>query len=213
MIKCDSLNYSEALGDSPSLCREKDSNAWDTTRLINMQSKPITKTSEQTMNQKTLEKSKQMTFQNTKSSVQDSHANRSLSQGKEWVLKIQEELSFLKSQGLLKSSDHTSFSLRMLKAYYHTIEGEHLPLSLPRLMNWGIMQNGRCLTANISESRKIGKGCLLSDILEEQVADKYFLSPQMKRRILGLKHSQQDILHQEIKGIISVTRRNKGKSK
>src|SRR3990167_2684719 len=213
MIKCDSLNYLEALGDSPSLCKEKDSNVSDITRLINMQSKPITKTSEQTMNQKTSEKSKQMTFQTTKSSVVASPANRSLSQEKEWALKIHEELSFLKSQGLLKSSDHTSFSLRMLKDYYHTIEGGHLPLSLPHLMNWGIMQNGKCLTANILESPKIGKGCLLSGILEAEVPERYFLSPQMEKRIMGYKRLHRDILPQTQMEIISVTQRNGGKLK
>src|SRR3990167_4748235 len=149
-----------------------------------MQSKPIIKTLERTMNQQTSEKSMQMKLKTMTSSAQDSHANRSLSQEKEWGLKIQEELSFLKSQGLLKTNDHKSFSLKMLKGYYHTIKGEHLPLSLPHLMNWGIMQNGKCLTANILEFHRIGKGYLLSDILEEQVADKYFLSDKMVQNLL-----------------------------
>jgi hypothetical protein len=43
-------------------------------------------------------------------------------------------------------------------------------------MNWGMTANGKCLTAKISESHRIGKECSLSDILEEQVDQKYFLS-------------------------------------
>ena len=45
-----------------------------------------------------------------------------------------------------------------------------------RWMNWGTMSNGKCLTAKISESRKIENGSILSDILEEQAGEKYFLS-------------------------------------
>src|SRR3990167_8979298 len=162
-------------------------NVSDTMKLTSMQSKPTIRTSEQIGSQWTLLKLMPKMFPNMTSSAQDSHANLSLSQEKDWALKIQGELSFLKSQGLLKEESHKSFSLKMLKGYYHTIKGEHLQLSLPHLMNWGIMQNGRFLTASILESHKIGKGCLLSDILEEQVANKYFLSSQMKKRILGYK--------------------------
>jgi len=33
----------------------------------------------------------------------------------------------------------------------------------PRLMNWGMTVNGKCLTAKISVSPRIGKECSLSD--------------------------------------------------
>jgi hypothetical protein len=46
-------------------------------------------------------------------------------------------------------------------------------------MNWGMTVNGKCLTARISESHRTGKECSLSDILEEQVDQKYFLSEKL----------------------------------
>ena len=44
--------------------------------------------------------------------------------------------------------------------------------------------NGRYLTAKISESPRIGKECSLSDILEEEVEDKYFLSHEMSQKLM-----------------------------
>ena len=89
----------------------------------------------------------------------------------------------MRSEGLLKNDTHASFSLRMLKAYYLTIMGERLPVSLPRLMNWGIIVNGKCLTANIS-FHKTGNVSSLSDILEKEVDEKYFLSEKMTRKLV-----------------------------
>jgi DNA (cytosine-5)-methyltransferase 1 len=54
-------------------------------------------------------------------------------------------------------------------------KGKHSEPSLAPLMKWGMMQNGNCLTANIS-FHKTGNVSSLSDILEENVPDKYFLS-------------------------------------
>jgi site-specific DNA-cytosine methylase len=55
--------------------------------------------------------------------------------------------------------------------------------------NWGTMQNGRCLTADILECHKTGKGCSLSDILEDEVDEKYFLSEKEWFNHLNKKHS------------------------
>lgn len=49
----------------------------------------------------------------------------------------------------------------------------------------GILWNGVCITANFSESPKAESGCILSDILEEDVSEKYFLSPAAMARILS----------------------------
>jgi len=130
-------------------------------KSTNMLSKPTKSTSQTIKTMEMPQKSIQKNFQTSICSVEDSPVNRSLSQEREWALKTQEELSFLTSQGLLKSKDHNIFSLKMLKDYSITITGERLPLSLPHLMNWGIMQNGKCLTANILESHKIGKGVFI----------------------------------------------------
>ena len=58
-----------------------------------------------------------------------------------------------------------------------------------RFMNWGIMWNGKCLTARISESLSPEKECILSDILMKDVPEKYYLSPEQTRRLL-FKSSQ-----------------------
>lgn len=50
--------------------------------------------------------------------------------------------------------------------------------------------NGKCLTANISEFHRIGKECSLSDILEESVDEKYFLSEHTVKRLMSYKDSE-----------------------
>ena len=45
------------------------------------------------------------------------------------------------------------------------------------------MLNGRCLTPKISECHRTGKDVSLSDILEEEVAQKYFLSKEQVEKI------------------------------
>jgi len=99
-------------------------------------------------------------------------------------LMIQEVHSFLKLRGLLKKKSHAIFFWKMSKVFYLTTKGRHsLPSSEP-LMKWGMMQNGRLLTANIS-FHKIGNASSLSDILEGVVPDKYFLSEKMTRKLVG----------------------------
>jgi len=108
---------------------------------------------------------------------------------------IPEALSSLNSQGFLKIKDPSISSLKMLKdCYLITVDSLSKPSS-PRLMNWGMIVNGKCLTARISESHRIGKECSLSDILEESVDQKYFLSEKIQNRLieqLKERESQQD---------------------
>ena len=59
--------------------------------------------------------------------------------------------------------------------------------SLNFSLNWmksGTMQNGSFSTQKISECRKTGKGCSLSDILEDEVPEKYFLSMEQVQKIV-----------------------------
>ena len=58
--------------------------------------------------------------------------------------------------------------------------------------NWGILSNGKCLTARISECRTIESECSLSDILMEksEVSKKYFLSQQTIQRLMSYKDSE-----------------------
>ena len=73
--------------------------------------------------------------------------------------------------------------LEMLKAYSITIRDGRSPQSLPRLMNWGLMLSGRCLTVRILAFPKTERGCLLSDILEREVPDSYFLSDEKVKQL------------------------------
>lgn len=63
--------------------------------------------------------------------------------------------------------------------------GRRLIPSSPRLLKWGIISNGWCLTANTSESPNSEGGCILSDILIRDVPERYFLSAAAMRKILS----------------------------
>ena len=65
------------------------------------------------------------------------------------------------------------------------ITGEPLELSVQPFLTWGIFANGRYLTARIMESPRTEKGCSLSDILEENPDDKYFLSDTQTKWVMG----------------------------
>ena len=117
-----------------------------------------------------------------------SHANHSVSQGSEAVLKILEGLCSLKLLGSPNKSNHAFYFLKTLKGYYHTTKERRLLPSLTRWMNWGMTSNGKCLTAKISGFHKTENGCSLSDILEEQVDQKYFLSDKAMKSIQGRMH-------------------------
>lgn len=54
-------------------------------------------------------------------------------------------------------------------------------------MSWGTVWNGKCLTADTSESHRIERGSSLSDILEESVDEKYFLSQKTIDRLMSYK--------------------------
>ena len=109
-------------------------------------------------------------------SAQDFRVSLSASLGQDEVLKIQTELSSLKSQGSLPFSNLSIYSSRTSRGLLAMIKGIPLRQSSDHWMSWGMMSNGKCLTAKILECPKIENGSILSDILEKQVEDKYFLS-------------------------------------
>jgi len=96
------------------------------------------------------------------------------------------ELCFLKSQGFSTTTDPNVFYSKMSKAYYLTtlekLSKQYLKFS-PTL---GIELNGRYLILKTSEFHRTGNECSLSDILESEVEDKYFLS-ETKTKSLVLK--------------------------
>ena len=122
--------------------------------------------------------------------------SRLLAKGK--ALKIQEALCSMRLQGLLELTDIKLYSLRTSKDYSATKKGAPLKLSSESWMSWGMTANGKCLTARISEFHRTGNECSLSDILEDQVENKYFLS---QKAIIGILRRYEDgnLLEEEIK--------------
>ncbi len=51
--------------------------------------------------------------------------------------------------------------------------------------SWGTTVNGKCLTAKISEFHRTGQECSLSDILEKEVDEKYYLSNEKTMRLIN----------------------------
>ncbi|CAG5271110.1 methyl transferase [Streptococcus pneumoniae] len=117
-------------------------------------------------------------------SVEDFRAKLSQLQETDEVLKIHEELCSLKLLGSHLFSNPDIYSLKTSRDSSTTTEEIPLRSSSQRWMNWGMMWNGKCLTAKILESPKIGNVCSLSDILEEEVDERYFLSAEMVQRLL-----------------------------
>ena len=98
-------------------------------------------------------------------------------------LKSQEARYFMRLSGLQNKKDLDYCYLKTLGDYYLTIKGKRLQSFSQRWMSSGMMLNGRCSIANISFHRT-GKGYSLSDILEENPDQKYFLSKAMIRGIM-----------------------------
>ena len=96
----------------------------------------------------------------------------------------QEALSFLRSPALPPLKDLHFSVLRMFPVCFRMTKAGLLRPSSLRWMNWGMMSHGRCLTARISESPKPERECILSDILESDVPEKYFLSQTQMQRLL-----------------------------
>lgn len=102
-------------------------------------------------------------------------------------LPIPVERSFLKLPGLPPLKDLRFCSLKMsLESCRLTEAGSLRPSSLS-WMSWGTMSRGRCLTAQIILSPKIGKECFLSDFLETDVPDRYWLSETQTQEICNME--------------------------
>ena len=97
---------------------------------------------------------------------------------------IQEVPCSLKLPGCLRQKDLRICCLKMFPACLTMTEVGRLQLSSMRWTDWGMVWNGKCLTAKISESPNPEKGCTLSDILMKDAEEKYFLSPKQQERLL-----------------------------
>lgn len=75
-------------------------------------------------------------------------------------------------------------SLKMFPVCLTTTKAGHLKQSSIHWMNWGMMYAGRYLTAKISEYPNHEIECTLSDIIEENVPEKYYLSRKQAEKLL-----------------------------
>jgi len=169
----------------------------DSQKLTSTQSKSTKDISQNTKTMGTQQRLFPKNSQTSTFSVGDflAKAFRLLAKGKD--LKIQEAHSFLtfaESRGL---KDPHIFSLKMSEDSSPMIMDIRSWLSLNPWQNWGILSNGKCLTAKISESHKTGNECSLLDILQKQVPQKYFLSQDKIQRILKKESYTGEILSVE----------------
>ena len=87
--------------------------------------------------------------------------------------------------GQLKEEDKPTYlSLRTLKICLVLMEDGISPDCSLKWSRRGTMQSGRCSTPKISECHKTEKGVSLSDILEGEVLQKYFLSKEQTKKIV-----------------------------
>src|SRR3989338_6757961 len=151
------------------------------TNWTNMPTKSTPNTS-QNSTPETSELSTQKTSQTTISSVLAFLVNHLV---KDWDLKTPEGRCFLKSLGLSETKDPDIFSLKMLRGYLVMTKEKLSRQYLGFSPIWGMSINGKFLIARISESLRTGKECSLSDILEKQVDQKYFLSAKASQFLIG----------------------------
>src|SRR5699024_6181841 len=139
------------------------------------------------MNIMTLQQSQMKNGQSTEekstSSLEDSHVKPFQLRENVEDFQTLEEHFFSTLQERPNKSNHAFYSLKTLKGYYLTTRGKHSPLSFQRWMNSGIMLNGKCLTQKIMVSHKTENGYSLSDILEDQVEEKYYLSEEKTKQL------------------------------
>ncbi len=100
------------------------------------------------------------------------------------ALKMQEARSFLTSRVSLKPNSLRFLSLKTFPACLAMTKDGHLQPSSARYQNWGMVWSGRCWTAGITESRSHAGGRTLSDILTENVPEKYYLSQKQAEKLL-----------------------------
>lgn len=92
--------------------------------------------------------------------------------------------------------DPNGWSMKMLKECFQAVTDGTMPSFSLRWMTSGTTVNGICSTQRISDVRRIGNVCTLSDILEpeDQIDEKYFLSEKAVSRLISLKDSKVEEL-------------------
>lgn len=108
----------------------------------------------------------------------------SQSQEREKDLMIQEERCFSKLLELLPLKNLSISSSKMFPVCLIMTQAGHLKQSSVHWMSWGMMFAGRYLTAKILEYPSHEIECSLSDILEDNVPEKYYLSRKQAEKLL-----------------------------
>jgi len=132
----------------------------------------------------TSHKSMQQMCLNMTSSWEDSLVKMSVLPENEKDFVDRELECSLRSSGYYEKNSLGLYSLKMLEESLVVMEDGTSP---EFSLNWktlGTRVNGKYLTQKITESPRTEKGCSLSDIIEDQVPDKYFLSQQSLKRFL-----------------------------
>ena len=115
--------------------------------------------------------------------------SQSLEQEKD--LTIQEERCFSRLLELLPLKNLSISSSKMFPDCLTMTQAGHLKQSSVRWLSWGIMYAGRYLTAKISEYPNHENECILSDILEDNVPEKYYLSRKQAEKLLYKENPTQ----------------------
>ena len=133
-------------------------------------------------NSETLSLFDQTTYQESTSSLSDSLAKICHSLENEEDYKLTEAAYSLKQLKSLGLKDPNILSLKMSKGCSVVTEEKTSTSYCERLPTLGTMVNGNLLILG-GFSPKTERGYILSDILEESVDQKYFLSAKMVERI------------------------------
>ena len=99
-------------------------------------------------------------------------------------LTIQEKRCFSGLLELLPLKNLSISSSKMFPVCLTMTQAGHLKQSSVQWMAWGMMYAGRYLTAKISECLSHENECILSDILEDNVPEKYYLSRKQAEKLL-----------------------------
>lgn len=137
--------------------------------------------------QKILDQSMQKMFQEQSAGVSEHHAKIlvSLEEGRD-LMETDQALyeKFLESWKNKKSkTDLNGLSMKMLRECFLQTEDSTIYRSSLKWTDSGTIANGRISTQN-GMSRKTGSAYTLSDILEDTVDQKYFLSREQMEKIV-----------------------------
>ena len=96
-----------------------------------------------------------------------------------------------------KSKSLVILSSRMLKVCSQAMKEETLPKLSISFPKQGMMSGGRFSMPQTSVSHSIEKEYSFSELLEDQISEKYFLNEKMKERILSYKDNKQIPLQED----------------